>query len=159
VQARWRWLVALLVVMMTVAFAASREGPMRVVPIGDPVTVGDLTVTVQYVVDPLEPTGEDFHLPAPGTRWVAVDLEVTLDGADPLLIAPARQFELEDSDGSKHAPVTTDHALPSLEGPIEPDTIRRGTIVFQAPLAARGLRLLFREEPSASPAFAVDLDT
>lgn len=110
--------------------------------VGDTVELGSLRVVVHAVTDPLTSSNQ-FSTPAQGHRWVAVDVEVTNVGGQPVALSSLMQFEVQDASNAAYGPALTAENLPSIDGEAPPGGSRRGTVVFEVPESAAGLRLAF----------------
>ena len=140
--------------------AADADGGGTAAPetfaVGDTVELGSLRVLVHAVTDPLASSNE-FSTPAQGNRWVAVDVEVTNIGDQPVTLSSLMQFEVQDASNAAYAPALTAETLPSIDGEAAPGGSRRGTIVFEVPEAAAGLRLAFSGDLFASGSAVIAL--
>lgn len=128
--------------------AASGGGGEQAQPevfaVGDLVKLGDWRVQVHGVTDPLESTNE-FLTPAPGNRWVAVDTEVTNMGSEPQAVSSLLCFEaVDDQNRSYTLAVTADTGSATPDGEVGPGAARRGTLAYEVPADAAGLRLVFK---------------
>lgn len=109
--------------------------------VGDRVALGDLTYVVHEVIDPFD-NGRAVGEPRAGNRWVAVDLEVSNVGAEPLELVPITCFDVQDGLNrtfDQEFWVETDVARPS--GEIAPGGSRRGVVVWELPVDATELRM------------------
>lgn len=127
----------------------------QVFSVGEAVELGDYQVVVHGVSD-LQPTNE-FATPAEGMKWVAADTEVTNNSAEPTIISSLMQFEIQDSTNAAYNVTVTGENLPSLDGEAPPGGARRGTLVFEVPLAATGLRMNFEGDLFGAGSAAIQL--
>jgi hypothetical protein len=99
----------------------------------------DVTVVVHGIADPVEPAGpaeQGISQPAPGTRWIAVDVEVVNDGGETVSV-PLSVSELRTTDGRSVQPLyfgRGDMAEPGWEVPA--GTTSRGWIGYEIPVDA-----------------------
>ena len=137
----------------TVAAAAESPPTTRGVALqalGDRIRSGGAQLVVHAVVDPFE--GEDAVVTAlAGRRWVAVDVEVTNLSEVPVALSSRQQFVLRDVTDRRFGVAETAEDLPTLDGTLAPGEARRATLVFEAPEAARDLRLIFDGAGAAQP--------
>ena len=113
---------------------------------GDVVRLGDFTVVVHGVKDPVTSTNQ-FLRPEAGNRWVAVDLEVTNTSDEPETFSALLGLEIQDSENRVFDLNVMSGVQPGPpDGELAPGGARRGTAVFEVPTTATGLRLLFKGE-------------
>lgn len=127
------------------AGAAAEGGAQpEVFAVGDVVQLGDWQVRVHGVTDPVQSTNP-ILTPAPGTRWVAVDVEVTNTGASPQTVSSLLCFEVADGQNrSYNLTLTADPGAASPDGEVAAGASRRGTLTYEVPADAAGLRLGFK---------------
>jgi hypothetical protein len=112
--------------------------------VGDIVELGDWRVQVHGVTDPLESTNE-FIAPAAGNRWVAVDIEVTNTGGEPQTVSSLLCFEVADDQNRSYTlTLTGETASAPPDGEVAAGGSRRGTLTYEVPADAAGLRLTFK---------------
>ncbi|HEX5365949.1 MAG TPA: DUF4352 domain-containing protein [Acidimicrobiales bacterium] len=117
----------------------------EVFAVGDLVELGDWQVRVHGVTDPVRPAAESIVTPAPGHRWVAVDTEVTNTGAEPQDVSSLLCFEvLDEQDRSYTLTVTGEPGSSPPDGEVAAGGSRRGTLTYEVPADAAGLRLTFQ---------------
>jgi hypothetical protein len=140
--------------------AATDDGPTgetaSTFAVGDTVELGDVQLVVHGVTDPLV-ASNDVVVPAAGMRWVAVDAEVRNIADEPVAISSLAQFEVQDATNAAYDVTVTGENLPSIDGESPPGGGRRGTMVFEVPEAATGLRLVFTGDLLASGSAVVAL--
>ncbi len=124
--------------------------------VGDVVELGDWTVQVHEVIDPLE-SSNDFLGPDDGERWVAVDAEVTNLGGDVETVSSMMCFDLQDGSNRSYNITITGENLPSLDGEAAAGAARRGTLVYAVPADATGLRLNFKCDVFSSGSATIEL--
>jgi len=112
-------------------------------PIGEPIAVGDLSITINGVSSP---EGLQFAQPAPGSRFIAVDLSVTNSGDVAVNVSTMLQMKLKDSTGQQYsinllAATAAGGAAP--EGELSPGETVRGPVGFQVPADVSGLLFVF----------------
>jgi hypothetical protein len=110
--------------------------------VGDTIELGELRLVVHGVTDPLA-SSNPVVAPAPGSRWVAVDTEVSNLGGAPVAVSSLMQFEVQDATNAAYDITITGENLPSIDGEVPAGGSRRGTMAFEVPEAATGLRLVF----------------
>lgn len=116
----------------------------EVFAIGDLVQLGDWQVRVHGVTDPVQSTNS-ILAPAPGNRWVAVDVEVTNTGTSPQTVSSLLCFEVaDDQNRSYNLTLTADPGAASPDGEVAAGAGRRGTVTYEVPADAAGLRLTFK---------------
>jgi Domain of unknown function (DUF4352) len=161
-MARWRVVVGMLAVVIA-AFAAigsgstntakkvngsgsgtTTKGQPQTFKVGDTVQLGDWTVKVWSVKDPVQSTNQ-FLQPSAGNRWVGVDTEVANQSKDPKTVSSLACFQLEDS---KHQDYNETVAAGTTPGPpdgeVAAGSSKRGLIVYEVPSDATGLSLHFK---------------
>lgn len=112
--------------------------------VGDVVELGDWRVQVHGVTDPVESTNE-LMAPDPGHRWVAVDAEVTNTGAEAQTVSSLLCFEIADDQNRSHTlTITGDPGVQPPDGEVPLGGARRGTLTYEVPADAAGLRLVFK---------------
>ena len=109
--------------------------------VGEQVRLGDYEVVVHEVTDALPPG--QFIQPAEGSRYVAVDTEVTNNSAEAETVSTIMMFEVQDESNRSYNIALTDHDVPSLDGEVPAGQSRRGTMVFEVPGDAGALHLNF----------------
>lgn len=123
---------------------ASDTAQPEVFAVGDLVELGDWQVRVHGVTDPVESTNSVIT-PAPGTRWVAVDAEVTNTGSEPETVSSLVCFEIVDDQNRSYTMTITGEEGPAPpDGEVAPGASRRGTMTYEVPADAAGLRLTFQ---------------
>lgn len=151
-------LVAVLAALVAAAASTEENEPARVdesedtgdtaqpeeFAVGDLVELGDWRVRVHGVTDPVESTNSVIT-PAPGTRWVAVDAEVTNAGTEPQAVSSLLCFELVDDQNRSYTLTITGEEGPAPpDGEVAPGASRRGTMTYEVPADAAGLRMTFQ---------------
>jgi hypothetical protein len=121
--------------------------------IGEPLRVGPLAFLVHGIRE-VPATPEER--PAPGMRWVAVDVEVVNEGQDQAAISSFEMFDLTDSAGGSYGPTVIGSVAHNAEGNLAPGLRLRGEVVFEVPQDAGGFLLLITT-PDRSRSGRVDL--
>jgi hypothetical protein len=112
--------------------------------VGDLVELGDWRVQVHGITDPVESTSE-FLTPSPGNRWVAADVEVTNTGTEPQTVSSIACFEIADDQNRSYTmTITADPGSVPPDGEVAAGSARRGTLTYEVPAEAAGLRLSFK---------------
>jgi hypothetical protein len=124
--------------------------------IGDTIEIGDFRFVVYDFVDPF-PDNTDTTSPSEDDRWVAVDAALTNLDDDEVTVQETAVFEIQDSTYQGYNVIDTDENLPELGGDIPAGETRRGTLVFEVPAEATGLRLSFAGDVYASGSVRVSL--
>lgn len=110
--------------------------------IGDVVALGDFEVIVHSAA-PYTSTNE-FLEPDPGNIWIAVDVEVKNNSASAETVSSLAQFEVQDAESrSYNVELMVGDNLPMIDGEAPSGGSRRGTVVFEVPETATGLKLNF----------------
>lgn len=112
-------------------------------PVGEAITVGDLTITVNGVSNP---EGSQFSLPADGKRFLVVDLSITNTGSRAANLSTMLQMKLKDASGQQYAVdllAATAAGGAAPEGELAPGETVRGPVGFQVPSDASGLLFVF----------------
>jgi hypothetical protein len=118
----------------------------EVFAVGDVVQLGDWQVRVHGVTDPVQSTNP-IVTPAPGNRWVAVDVEVTNTGSEPQVVSSLGCFEIvDDQNRSYSLTITAEGGSSPPDGEVAPGASRRGTLTYEVPADAAGLHLTFQCE-------------
>ena len=173
---RWPWIVLALTVIAIVAGALAgsaedeaspspaadapaADAPAANVaapaPSGTPLTVGStgntsgFDVTLLQYVDQWQSTNE-FESPSPGTRFVAVELNMVNTRDEAQGFSTLLGLELIDSLGQRWNIAFAGSALPQLDGDVAPGSNIRGWQVFEVPADATGLRLQVKGSLTAS---------
>jgi hypothetical protein len=103
----------------------------EVFAIGDTASTGDFDVTVHAFEDPFT-EGTDIVPPDEGHRFVAVEVEMTNTGDEPLPISTLALFEVIDQLDRPWAATISGSQRPALdEATVAPGQTRRGWVVFQ----------------------------
>lgn len=124
--------------------SGSQGAQPEVFAVGDLVELGDWRVQVHGVTDPVESTNQ-FLAPSAGNRWVAVDAEVTNTGAEPQAVSSLLCFEVADDQNRSYTlTITGDPGATPPDGEVAPGAARRGTLTYEVPADAAGLRLTFK---------------
>lgn len=125
--------------------------------VGDEVKLGDWTVKVWGVADPQAAVNE-FSKPAAGTRWVGVDTEVKNLSNDPASVSSILCFKVQDSANREYTEDIATGIKPNPpDGEVAPGAAKRGTIVFEVPADATGLKLNFKCELFSSGTATIQL--
>ncbi len=111
--------------------------------VGDAVKLGDWQAKVYQVTDPYVPTNQ-FLKPKPGNRVVAVDAEVTNLSKKPQTVSSLACFELQDSANKTYNLTITGDTIAGLDGELAAGAAKRGTLAYELPQAATGLKLQFK---------------
>lgn len=112
--------------------------------VGDVVELGDWRVQVHGVTDPVE-SSNPVASPEPGNRWVAADVEVTNTGAEPQTVSSLLCFEVTDGQNRSYTlALTADPGSSPPDGEVAAGGARRGTLTYEVPADAAGLRLTFK---------------
>lgn len=111
--------------------------------VGEPVEVGDLTVTVNEVT---YPAGDDFNQPKEGNKFVVVDLTLQNRGSEAAAASSILQMELKDGTGQRYDVdllATTASGGSTPEGELAPGETLRGQVGYQVPADAQDLVFVF----------------
>lgn len=123
--------------------STDQPGEPEVFAVGDLVELGDWQVRVHGVIDPVVSTDEFFQPPA-GQRWVAVDVEVTNSGDQTETVSSALCFQLvDDQNRTFNQTVTGVSSAATPDGDVAAGGALRGTVEYEVPVDAAGLRLNF----------------
>jgi uncharacterized protein DUF4352 len=125
--------------------AASDEGSdgPEVFAVGDLVELGDWQVRVHGVTDPLE-SSDPIFAPTPGHRWVAVDVEVTNRSDQTATVSSMLCLELKDATNTTYDQTVTGASTAATpDGDVAAGASLRGTVEYEIPADATGLRLDF----------------
>lgn len=124
--------------------AADEGAEPDVFAVGDLVELGDWQVQIHGVTDPVESSNE-FLTPSPGNRWVAADVEVTNTGTEPQTVSSLMCFEIADDQNRSYTlTITGDAGSSPPDGEVAAGSARRGTLTYEVPDDAAGLRLSFK---------------
>ena len=125
--------------------------------VGDRIKLGDWEFTVHEVTDPLKPTNE-FLTPKSGNRWVAIDLEAKNNGSKNEVFSTLLALELKDSQNKVYdVTITGEDAQKQPDGDVAAGESRRGTVVYEVPEDAKGLKLVFKPSLFGGSKATVDL--
>ena len=125
--------------------------------IGDKVALGDWHVVVHAVTDPYE-NDNPALAPERGNRWVAIDTEVFNVGREPRDVAAIWCFDLQDElNRNFEQEIFSGSTVGAPSGEVAPGASRRGTIVYEVPVDASGLRLNFKCELFSTGSATIDL--
>ncbi len=121
------------------------EGPVatEVHKIGEVVKLGNVDVVVHGIKDPFD-YGNAAVKAAPGTRQVAVEVEVKNNSDTRQVFSPFSQFELKDSTNKSFIAIAMPRNIPLYGGEAPPGTAKRGLVVYQIPEASTGLQITFQ---------------
>lgn len=112
--------------------------------VGEPVRHGDLEVIVHGVRDPFD-AGNPVVKAPPGSRQVAVEVEVKNLSKSAQVFSPFAQFEMRDSTNTAFRPTPLPRNVPAFNGgDAPPGTAQRGLLAFNVPEAASGLQIVFQ---------------
>lgn len=125
--------------------------------VGDEVKLGDWSVKVWGVTDPLAPTNE-FAKPKDGFRWVSLDTEVKNLSSDPAAVSSLLCFKVQDSVNREYTEDIASGVQPGPpDGEVAPNAAKRGNVVFEVPVDATGLKLNFKCDLFSSGTATVQL--
>jgi hypothetical protein len=125
--------------------------------VGDLIALGQWQVEVHEFVDPYN-SGNDFLSPDSGNRWVAIDVEVFNVGTEPHDVTSIFCFDLQDdANRSFDQEIFSGSTVAAPNGEVVPGASRRGTVVYEVPTAAAGLRLNFKCQLFSSGSATVQL--
>lgn len=132
--------------------AATATNPARA-KVGEKVAVQGMTVTVNEVRDPAQPTS--VSKPKEGNRFVAID--VTIENTDTKPVNyNALYATMKDTEGRQYETTFTDVASPALSaGNNSPGDKIRGWVVFEVPTDAK--LATFKYEPLGGKQVLVDI--
>jgi hypothetical protein len=118
------------------------SGEPEVFAVGDLVELGDWRVRVHGLTDPVQ--GTEFLQPADGARWVAVDVEVTNASDQAEAVSSMLCFQLvDDQNRTFNQTVTGASSAATPDGDVAAGASLRGSVEYEVPADARGLRLNF----------------
>lgn len=127
--------------------------------VGDLVELGDWQVKVHGVTDPFTSSNQ-FVQPAAGNRYVAADIEVFNRSDAPQTVSSLLCFELQDSTNVAYqlsmAGAGSGGPLPP-DGEVAPGASLRGTLTYEVPAAATGLRIHFKCELFSTGSAVINL--
>jgi uncharacterized protein DUF4352 len=132
--------------------------PQESFTIGEEIQLGDLRLTVHRVIDDIRPLNPSTTVHE-GRHWIGVDVSVENISTDEVNVSALVEFAVVDATNEQYAARTPDRndGFPELDGDIAAGGSRRGTIIFEVPRDARGLRLFFAGDPLASGSVQVVL--
>jgi hypothetical protein len=123
--------------------AADESGAPEEFAVGDLVELGDWQVRVHGVTDPVVSDDELFQ-PPEGQRWVAVDVEVTNTGDQTETVSSMLCFEIMDGQNRTYDQTVTGVSTAATpDGDVASGASLRGTVEYEVPADAAGLRLNF----------------
>lgn len=109
--------------------------------VGDRVGLGDWEFVVHAVTDPFD-NGAAFGAPKADHRWVAVDVEIFNVGAEPRDVTPLVCFDIQDRlNQSYDQEFFAETSVGRPQGEVAPNESRRGTVLWELPIEAEGLRM------------------
>jgi hypothetical protein len=117
-----------------ISFEDEPAAPPATGEVGDSVENGNFALVVHSVEDPY-PAPDEYYQPAPGYRWVAVEVSLTniSDEEQPYF---AFDFSLQDVDGGIYSMSYIDLATELESGSLAPGGSARGQVGFEVPEAA-----------------------
>lgn len=125
--------------------------------VGDEVKLGDWTVKVWGVADPQAAVNQ-YAKPTAGSRWVGLDAEVRNLSSDPANVSSILCFKVQDSANREYTEdIATGIKPEPPDGEVAPGAAKRGTIVFEVPAEATGLKLNFKCELFSSGTATIQL--
>ncbi|MDQ3403551.1 MAG: DUF4352 domain-containing protein, partial [Actinomycetota bacterium] len=107
----------------------STPGGQEVFAVGETAHTGDLDVTVEAVEDPFAATNQ-LDTPAPGQRFVGVEMTVVNTGDELQVVSTLLQMEVTDSEGRRSQVALAGTDRPQIGGDVPPGETRRGWVVF-----------------------------
>lgn len=111
--------------------------------VGEPVRLGDLEVILHGVTDPFD-SGNPVVTAPPGSRQVAVEVEVKNLSKKAQVFSPFAQFEMRDPTNKAFNPIPLPRNIPAFNGgDAPPGSAQRGLIAFHVPEAATALQIVF----------------
>lgn len=128
--------------------SADTKLDIRIVPIGESVIVGDLSLTV---TDVLATDGRDIssrarvRYPSEGNLYLLVDILLENVGEEPVLLSSRQQFNLFDSRHESQKWALVPIPASSIDGEIDPGRDRQGKLVWEVSEDATGLKVVFGE--------------
>ena len=111
--------------------------------IGELVKLGNVEVIVHGIKDPFDAGNPAVKAP-PGSRQVAVEVEVKNLSSNRQLFSPFSQFELRDSTNRTFNAIPLPRTVPTFGGEAPPGAAQRGLVVYQIPEASTGLQIVFQ---------------
>ncbi len=125
--------------------------------VGDRVAIGNWQIEVHEVTDPYD-DGNQYLGPDAGNRWVAVDVEVFNIGDQPRDVTSSFCFDLQDElNRNFDLELFADTKVDAPNGEVQPGASLRGTIVFETPDDAAGLRLNFKCQLLSTGSVTIEL--
>ncbi len=134
----------------TPTVGAATRRPTRLVAIGEPVSTGNLTLTVTAIE---QPVGDSVFAPDSGNRFLVVRTVFTNTGSTPETVSTLQQMELIDAAGRSY-PIdlfATILAEKSPDGEVPAGGSLTGGVGFQVPIDASGLLFIFRPARDDEP--------
>jgi len=129
--------------------APSNNEP-QVQPIGTTQKLGDAEVTVHGV---RESSGSDFFQPAPGNKYVIVDVSAKNVGDNPYSLSSLLQCKMRDSSGRNYTVTIGPDTTGSFNGTMQVGATIRGEVAFEVPTSATGLTFIFEQAFGTGQAF------
>ena len=112
--------------------------------VGQAVKLGDFTVKVLSMKDPYKSTNS-FDKPAKGTRYIAIDTQVTNTGSEPRTVSSLACFDVADATGQQYTMSLVVGAPKPPDGELAPGKLLRGTLVYEIPTGQKkGLTMDFK---------------
>lgn len=127
------------------ASSAPAKNPAKTYKVGDQVPNGKWVVTVHKADIPFT-SKSDFDKPKDGDMFVVLDVEVKNTDSAPQDFSSALGFELKDGANRTYDETfLTEDGMPAVpEGGVAAGEAKRGTVAFDVPKTATGLKLEFR---------------
>lgn len=120
-----------------------RPGQAQTYAVGETVTMGNLEHTLHGVR--FSP-GDEYSNPAPGTRWLVADIEVTNNLDEPAAVSSAMMWTLNDPDNRSVTTTFTGDERGSLDGELGPGRSMRGEIAYEVSADHNNWELIFTPE-------------
>lgn len=125
--------------------------------VGESVKLGDWAVTVNSVENPFT-SSSSFDTPAEGKKYVAVDVSVQNNSTKPEIVSSLACFSLQDSTGQSYTQALVAGAPSAPNGEVAPGETVRGTIVYEVPESATGLKEKFKCDLFSTGTATINLD-
>ena len=96
--------------------------------------------------------------PKEGTKYIAVEVQITNNGDEKEMVSSMMSFHLENSDGQRQMHIFTPSVDKPFDGQLSKGDTTKGTLTYEVPKDSKGLKFFYNPNSLLGKSIVVKLD-